>query len=308
MIPSGSYLSRTVVQDINAHYARHASPSDAPAAARKMGRAILGRLDDISKRGGPDSNLSGEEDHAWNSDGNPSDGATNTSTNPLRAGIGSFASGKLGLGNKSGKGSDILEPQLDLETFVKGIIGKDKGWKSRNEKMAKRRSRRLSVGGVVDLSNQGGGQVRSDKERDAKEHERDMSVVYSVGGCIRGLWSGRCGNVVILRLREAERELQDPKGRFDEKKMDSHRRRLQRVRPKLSPASDGEGGDRSDPRSSDPEDLLTSGIGPWGGKVQRKLESWTKWVIHVAPTARACFFLTSWQVESKEGGAWKYRS
>ncbi|KAH8830928.1 hypothetical protein DL96DRAFT_1707720 [Flagelloscypha sp. PMI_526] len=271
--PSNVYLSRAMIHDVNSHYAKHFSHGDGPGAARKVGRALLRRVDDLGKRSGPDSNLSGEEEYGWNSDGNQGDG--HRISGPLLNGIGNFASG-LGLsglaGGKSGKAGDILEPQLDLETLIKGVIGKDKAWKSRNDKMAKRRSRGAAMSGTFDVSH---GQLR-DKDREAKDHERDMIVVSSVGGCMRGLWSGRCGNVILLREREAEREMLDPRGRYEEaKKNDSHRKRLHRVRPRLmSPASDDDAGERSDPKSSDPEDSLTAGLAPWGGKVQRKIEAW----------------------------------
>jgi hypothetical protein len=104
--------------------------------------------------------------------------------------------------------------------------------------------------------------VTGEKGRD-REREKDRDGVREGGegrgtaGSMKGLWSGRVG--VVVRMRE--KHTRTPKGDFDKEK----------DKDKAAGVwSDGE----TDKTTEDENDSF-GGI-PWSGRMQKKIESWTK--------------------------------
>ncbi|KAF7331989.1 hypothetical protein MKEN_00079200 [Mycena kentingensis (nom. inval.)] len=151
----------------------------------------------------------------------------------ILTGIGSLVGLSVG-GGASGP-AGLLEPSVDLEAFVRVVVG-------RNRERGKR---------------------RTGKERDEGD-EREM--VGGIAGCVRGLWSGRVSAVVSLRERE-----------FDD---------IQRLTPERKDrwatlvGSDNEDSDLRLPKGDKDGSRSTEDEGPttdkWGGRVQKKFESWTR--------------------------------
>ncbi|KAJ7638832.1 hypothetical protein FB45DRAFT_1055059 [Roridomyces roridus] len=162
----------------------------------------------------------------------------------ILTGIGNLVRLNVG-GSGPGGAAAVLEPSVDLEAFVRMVVGRDKSKK----KQAKEKESRPGEGEGVD----------------AVSRSKEKEIVTGVAGCVRGLWSGLVSGVVSLR----ERELEAMSGGT-----------MERGKDRWAPIvlSDGEPDD-SEPRAKGEKDgRSTEEEGPdnWGGRVQKKFESWTR--------------------------------
>ncbi|KAJ7179118.1 hypothetical protein C8R46DRAFT_625399, partial [Mycena filopes] len=187
-------------------------------------------------------------------DGEASDGASGgegaeASTGAL-TGIGSLVGLNVGGGGGAGGAAGVLEASVDLEAFVRVVVGraKDKG-KAKNKGKAKEKEGRAGE----------------------EEREKDAAIVSGVAGCVRGLWSGLVWGVVGLR----EREIEGPA--LGASLGTPERNGKDRWAPVV--VSDGDTEEmelRAHRGDKDGRSTEEEGPDKWGGRVQKKFESWTR--------------------------------
>ncbi|KAF7301688.1 hypothetical protein MIND_00734300 [Mycena indigotica] len=208
-------LTQTLVEGIAAAYSEKARAGE---RRRSRGaRALLGFDGEV------DETLSG---------GEGGEGVPDTGGGQILTGIGSLVG--LNINNGASGAAGIMEASVDLEAFVRVVVGR-----------AKERGKR-----------------RSGKEREGRGADNEeKEIVNGVAGCVRGLWSGHISTVVALRERELDESSIPPRGSNDRK-------------PPLI------GSDNEDNLRGEKDGRSTEEEGPsadkWGGRVQKKFESWTR--------------------------------
>ena len=277
--PIGIILTRELVECINNTYdlkIKHESHKVRRAIRNKRGTADSdGGVDSEQQRGRERINMNGGEGVP---DGSPARGV-GSSGGQILSGIGSLASGlRLGTGAVGDAGS-IVNPTVDLTSFINGVIGS--GSHIRRVKERKKES--------VDLVPMIGISVGKDKDG-------------VVGGGLKLLWSGRVADIVRMREMDVdppsgtgaggssvnvgspERDKERPSDRWKKRSLPIH------------VASDGELDDlmgkektrkRFDGRSTEEEsdgipiipEHSTSFGGMWGGRVRGKLGNWAGYVL-----------------------------
>ncbi|KAJ6599043.1 hypothetical protein DFH09DRAFT_1356186 [Mycena vulgaris] len=168
----------------------------------------------------------------------------------ILTGIGSLVGLNVG-SSGAGGAAGVLEPSVDLEAFVR----------------TKEKEGRTGEGEV--------GEAAAGRGKE-KEREKDAAIVTGVAGCVRGLWSGLVWGVVSLRERELDGGMA-----FAPVKRDTVDRERGKERWVPVVVSDGEIEDtdlrapkgEKDGRSTEEEG---GGQDKWGGRVQKKFESWTR--------------------------------
>ncbi|KAF7355334.1 hypothetical protein MSAN_01449900 [Mycena sanguinolenta] len=204
----------------------------------------------------------------------------------ILTGIGNLVGLNVGGNGNAGGAAGVLEPSVDLEAFVRVVVGrgKDKGGKPRLKGKGLARGEKdahAKDGEGGGAAAEGGGNGANGGS--LKEREKDAAVVSGVAGCVRGLWSGLVWGVVALR----ERELEGPKatGSGDAVGTGSGRERTNakdRWAPVVVSDGDTEETDLRVPRDGNGGGgRSTEEEGPglsdkWGGRVQKKIESWTR--------------------------------
>ncbi|KAJ7781220.1 hypothetical protein B0H16DRAFT_1671552 [Mycena metata] len=228
--PTNVVLTRELVNTVGTAYSDKARAGE---RRRSRGARALLRLDGEASDGG--------------SGGEGADAGALT-------GIGSLVGLNVGGGSGAGGAAGVLESSVDLEAFVRIIVGraKDKG---------KGKSK---------------GKGKEKEGRAEEEREKDAAIVSGVAGCVRGLWSGLIWGVVGLR----ERELEGPAFGTSPAKKDAggtlERNGKDRWVPVLLSDGDTEETDLRPPKG-DKDGRSTEEEGDkWGGRVQKKFESWTR--------------------------------
>ncbi|KAJ7771390.1 hypothetical protein DFH07DRAFT_1057717 [Mycena maculata] len=253
----GVVLTRALVDAVGASYSDKVRAGE---RRRPRARALLG-LDGEGSDGG--------------SGGEGADtGAADGGGGQILTGIGNLVGLNVG-GCGAGGAAGVLEPSVDLEAFVRVVVGraKDKG-------KGKTKGKTKEKEGRPGESEAGEAVAGRGKEKE-KERERDAAVLSGVAGCVRGLWSGLIWGVVCLR----ERELEGPVAHTVVKRdvVGTPERDRERGKERWAPVvvSDGET-EETDPRAAkgerDGRSTEEEGGGPdkWGGRVQKKFESWTR--------------------------------
>ncbi|KAJ7498897.1 hypothetical protein FB451DRAFT_1203384 [Mycena latifolia] len=252
--PPTVVLTRTLVDVVSAAYSDKARAGE---RRRSRGARALLRLDGE----GSDGASGGEGADV---------GAADGGGGQILTGIGSLVGLNVGGGGTGGAAS-VLEPSIDLEAFVRIVVGrgKDKG-KTKTKGKTKEKEGRVGEG-----EPEGG--VGRGKE---KEREKDTAIVTGIAGCIRGLWSGLVWGVVKLRERELDGTAfaptpvkRDVGGTLDRD------RGKDRWAPVVVSDGDTEETDLRVPKGDkDGRSTEEEGGGPdkWGGRVQKKFESWTR--------------------------------
>ncbi|KAJ6485040.1 hypothetical protein C8R47DRAFT_1217080 [Mycena vitilis] len=224
-------LTHALVDSVNATYSDKARAGE---RRRSRGARALLRLDSD----GSDGASGGEGADAGVPDGGQ-----------ILTGIGSLVG--LNVGNSAAGAAGVLEASVDLEAFVRVVVGrgKDKG-KSRAKGKTKEKEGRAGDG-----------------EAGEKEREKDAAIVSGVAGCVRGLWSGLIWGVVSLRERELEgTTFGVALGKRDDRDRDRAKDRWAPVAVSDGDLEDAVRGERSTEDEGD----------KWGGRVQKKFESWTR--------------------------------
>ncbi|KAJ7908344.1 hypothetical protein B0H13DRAFT_2662099 [Mycena leptocephala] len=241
-------LTRALVEAVGAAYLAKARAARAGERRRSRGaRALLG-LDGE----GSDGASGGEGVDAGAPDG----------TGQILTGIGSLVGLNVG-GGGTGGAAGVLEASVDLEAFVRVVVGRASKGKTRLKGKSKEKEGRLGEGDA-------GGE---------KEREKDAAIVSGVAGCVRGLWSGLVWGVVSLRERELEGPVfgASPSKRENGGTLD--RAAKDRWAPVVVSDGDTEETDLRPPKGEkDGRSTEDEGGGPdkWGGRVQKKFESWTR--------------------------------
>ncbi|KAJ6515875.1 hypothetical protein C8R45DRAFT_1140940 [Mycena sanguinolenta] len=197
----------------------------------------------------------------------------------ILTGIGSLVGLNVGGGGGgAGGAAGVLEPSVDLEAFVRVVVGrgKDKGGKPRLKGKGLARGEKDAHTKDGDGAGAGAGEGGSGANGgSSKEREKDAAVVSGVAGCVRGLWSGLVWGVVALRERELEGPLTRDRERTPAKDRwapvvvsDGDTEETDLRVPKDGNGNGGGGGGRSTEEEG-PSDK-------WGGRVQKKFESWTR--------------------------------
>jgi hypothetical protein len=244
-------LTRALVEAVGAAYLAKARAARAGERRRSRGaRALLG-LDGE----GSDGASGGEGVDAGAPDG----------TGQILTGIGSLVGLNVG-GGGTGGAAGVLEASVDLEAFVRVVVGRASKGKTRLKGKSKEKEGRLGEGDA-------GGE---------KEREKDAAIVSGVAGCVRGLWSGLVWGVVSLRERELEGPVfgASPSKRENGGTLD--RAAKDRWAPVVVSDDDTEETDPRPPKGEkDGRSTEDEGGGPdkWGGRVQKKFESWTRYAL-----------------------------
>jgi len=206
-------------------------------------------------------------------DGSPVKGGVGSSGGQILSGIGSLASGlRLGTGTVGDAGS-IVNPMVDLTSFINGVIGS--GNHIRKVKEKKRES--------VDLGPMMGGSGMKEKD-------------LVVGGSLKLLWSGRVADIVRMRETDGDPSSGAAVGGAGgsagtnerDRGRDSDRWKKRRLPERV--ASDGEVDDKGrkpyDGRSTEEESdsipvtgHASSFGGMWSGRVKGKLGNWAGYVV-----------------------------
>jgi hypothetical protein len=225
---------------------------------------IWNRLDDLTSRDKDDEQ--DDPDTLLAAESSPN--VPLLSINTIATGFG------LVSGDRAGSGAACLtEVMTDLEGFVQLVVGKTH--LNKNEMKSKRQRIRN----------------KSRDWNDSTDLLEALSVsekVGGVGGSVRALWSGRIAGLVKLRQSEASAmELQKSEAsvRVDnakaaaagkEKEREREKEERDKVKDKLTPGfwSDRDEDERPDWRMTEDEGDLNSLGRPWGGRVQKKIESW----------------------------------
>ncbi|KAG6897456.1 hypothetical protein C0992_001456 [Termitomyces sp. T32_za158] len=276
--PTQTVLTRELVDAINLAYDCKVGPADSRVGGRRVRRAIRDKLragidsdPDAGSPGAERGATSGGEgggsgigivggDHRDGKDrereketlGGVGTGV-GSSGGQILSGIGSFASGlglPVGPGASSAAGGGAVIVTTDLGLLVRSIYLKD--WKGKGKRAIRKRGDEADLLGV-NLGYSG------------KEKEKDGGVGLSV----RALWSGQVDSIVKLRQWEAEQEKEKVCGPPLRK----------RDRWALSDGDvDDSVGVLAKSETEEESDAVTqqaSFRGMWGGKVQKKLGSWT---------------------------------
>ncbi|KAJ6613421.1 hypothetical protein B0H10DRAFT_2436451 [Mycena sp. CBHHK59/15] len=250
-------LTRALVDAIGVAYSDKARAGEGGRVRRA--RALLGRLDGEASDG------------ASGGEGAADAGGADSGGGQIFTGIGSLVGLNVGGGAVGGGAAGVLEASVDLEAFVRVVVGryKDKG---KSKAKAKEKELRGADGELGDGLAAGG----RGKE---KEREKDAAVVSGVAGCVTGLWSGLVWGVVSLR----ERELDSMYGAL--RSLNPERDRV-KERWALGVASDGDmeetdllrvaRPDRADGRSTEEENGGPEKRGGLRSGVQKKFESWAR--------------------------------
>lgn len=262
--PVGVILTRELVESIN-----HSYDLKIKHETNKVRLAIKNRRTAADSDGGADEQQ--QRDREWISisggegarDVSPA--KIGSSGGQILSGIGSLASGlRLGTGAVVDAGS-IVNPMVDLTSFIHGVLGL--GSSIRRVKERKKDSVDL-----VPMSGVG-------REKDG-----------IVGGTFKLLWSGRVADIV--RMREMDADL-SPSGCGATRGAGTHERDRgrDRWRSHRSLASDGEldekGRKAFDGRSTEEESDNIPVVpghshsfgGMWGGRVRGKLGNWAGYVV-----------------------------
>ena len=262
--PVGVVLTRELVESINHRYdlkIKHES--------NKVRRAIKNRRTTADSDGAEEQQH--QRDREWmsisggESARDVSPAKVGSSGGQILSGIGSLASGlRLGTGAVVDAGS-IVNPTVDLISFIHGVMGN------------------------------GGSSIRRVKER--KKDSIDLVPMSSVGkekdgvvaGTLKLLWSGRVADIV--RIRETDADL-SPSGR-GATTGGEHDKGRDMLKGPVHVASDGEldekGRKTFDGRSTEEESDIpfVSGHsghshsfgGMWGGRVRGKLGNWAGYMV-----------------------------
>ncbi|CAK5263049.1 unnamed protein product, partial [Mycena citricolor] len=237
-------LSRASLEHVNMSYSDKVRVGE---RRRSKGARALLRLDGESSDSA--SGSEGDKDHAGEGSGQ------------LLTGIGSLVG--LNVGGGAAAASGVLEPSVDLEAFVRTVVGKGRGSKDRaNLKgipILGGKGRERALTGATELADGTSGVDRERKEKGA-------GILNGVAGTVRGLWSGLVWEVAALRDKELQVAI---------------RRRELGDRANAGALSDGDDeelrikADRDGGRSTEDE---TGGAlnDKWGNRVQKKFESWTR--------------------------------
>ncbi|KAJ7283632.1 hypothetical protein C8J57DRAFT_1709997 [Mycena rebaudengoi] len=150
-------LTRALVELIGGAYG--AIAGEGGGRRRRTARALLGRLDGEGSDGG--------------ASGGDGEGGQ------IFTGIGNLV-GVGGGGNTGGGAAGVMEASVDLEAFVRVVVGRHK---EKEKKKGKEKDMRGAEGG------EGEGMIGGGKVKE-KDREKDAAVVIGVAGCVRGLWSG----------------------------------------------------------------------------------------------------------------------
>lgn len=165
------------------------------------------------------------------------------SSDDERRGLSGRVRGFVGRGGVAGA-EGILAPVVDLGTFVRAVIGRDK----QHEKVGSR-------AGKNKLARE---RIRKDEKPDeVDEKER-------VAGSVRALWTGRVEVAVRLRARAVEptQTLHRTQEKVREKDKDKER------------LTSSDVDDSGIVKSAGEDDIDFTFGGAWSGKVQKKLEFW----------------------------------
>ncbi|KAJ7507836.1 hypothetical protein B0H11DRAFT_2218648 [Mycena galericulata] len=246
----GVVLTRALVDAVGTTYSEKARAGE---RRRARGARALLRLDGEGSDGG--------------SAGEGADSGAADGGGQILTGIGNLVRLNVGGGGAVGA-AGVLEPSVDLEAFVRVVVGrsKDKG-KGKTKAKGKDKDGRVGEGEA--------GEAVTGRGKE-KEREKDAAIVSGVAGCVRGLWSGLVWGVVALRERELDGAVVGSAVGAPERDRD---RGKERWAPTV--VSDGEIED-TDPRATkgekDGRSTEEEGGGPdkWGGRVQKKFESWTR--------------------------------
>ncbi|KAJ7095410.1 hypothetical protein B0H15DRAFT_1020241, partial [Mycena belliarum] len=253
--PPTVVLTRAVVDTVGAAYSDKARAGE---RRRSRGARALLRLDGE----GSDGASGGEGGDVGTADGG----------GQILTGIGSLVGLNVG-GGGAGGAAGVLEPSVDLEAFVRVVVGrgKDKG-KGKSKGKTKEKDNRAGEGEPETGAGRG-------KEKE-KEREKDAAIVRGVAGCVRGLWSGLVWGVVTLRERELDGTAYAPvPAKRDAGSNLDRDRGKERWAPLVVSDGDMEEADlrvpkgEKDGRSTEEEG---GGQDKWGGRVQKKFESWTR--------------------------------
>jgi hypothetical protein len=231
--------------------------------SNKVRRAIKNRRTTADSDGGADEQRQGGRERISISgsegprDGSPVKGGVGSSGGQILSGIGSLASGlRLGTGAVEDAGS-IVNPMVDLTSFIHSVMGHG----SHNVRRGK--ERRKESADLVPMSGVG-------KEKDGV-----------VGGGLKLLWSGRVADIVRMREMDVDPSL----GGAGTHERDKERDRWKRQRLPVHVASDGELDEKGrkiiDGRSTEEESdgVSNPGFGGmWGGRVRGKLGNWAGYV------------------------------
>lgn len=159
----------------------------------------------------------------------------------LLSGIGTLASG-LGFSGSGNGAGGLLEPTSDLSGLVRVLVAGEKG---------------------------------RDKDRERhKDNAREGGEGRGTAASLKGLWGGRIGVVVRMRERERDRLL------FRTGELQRER---EKEREKAGAGTAGtvwSDGDTDGGKTTEDEGEFMFGGIPWSGKVQKKLEMWTKLVVN----------------------------
>ncbi|KAJ6539368.1 hypothetical protein B0H19DRAFT_1240124 [Mycena capillaripes] len=239
----GVVLTRALVDAVGAAYSDKARAGE---RRRSRGARALLRLDGEGSDGG-----SGGE----GADAGVPDGGQ------ILTGIGSLVGLNVG-GGGTGGAAGVLEATVDLEAFVRVVVGrgKDKG-KARGKGKTKEKEGRAGEG-----------------EGGEKEREKDTAIVTGVAGCVRGLWSGLVWGVVSLRERELEGTASgvSPAKQNTGGTLDRERAAKDRWVPVFLSDGDTEETDLRVPKGERDGRSTEEEGDKWGGRVQKKFESWTR--------------------------------
>ncbi|TFK43512.1 hypothetical protein BDQ12DRAFT_622506 [Crucibulum laeve] len=263
-IPPPTVLTRDLVESIESAYDAKTRPGE----GRKVRRALKGKLGDLTNAvaNGVGAGLDGDEDGPNRERRGTTASAGEGAGGAAGRMIGGLADGLRRVAGGGGPG-EVLEGTVDLAGLV-GVFSAREGL-ARGKRRSKDRRRESVDLGIVGLGYGGRGE---------KDKHRDMQIASSV----KGLWCGRVADVARMREWEAEKERETffGNGEPGSKKMHRGSERWRREKLALGVGSDGdveERGTKSDGRSTEEESDAFGGNGfggMWGGKVQKKLESW----------------------------------
>ncbi|KAJ7129648.1 hypothetical protein C8R44DRAFT_850755 [Mycena epipterygia] len=248
-------LTRALVDAVGAAYSDKARAGE--RRRTRGARALLG--------------LDGEASDGASGGEGADAGAADGAGGQILTGIGSLVGLNVG-GGGAGGAAAVLEPIVDLEAFVRVVVGraKDKG-KGKTKSKTKEKEGRAGEGEAGEAA----------VGRKEKEREKDAAILTGVAGCVRGLWSGLVWGVVGMRERELDGTAQVPTtakrdaGGAPDRDRD---RGKERWAPLVVSDGDTEETDLRAKGEKDGRSTEEEGVGPdkWGGRVQKKFESWTR--------------------------------
>lgn len=202
-------------------------------------------------------------------DGSPAKGGVGSSGGQILSGIGSLASGlRLGAGAVGGDAGCIVNPMVDLTTFISCVKG-SRSHKDSVRKVKEKKKDSVDLGPMIGIS--------AGKEKDG-----------IVVGSLKLLWTGRVTDIVRMREMDVDGVGGGTIERDKEKERDRDRwKKLRLV------ASDGElddlGKEKSTEEESDSIPIVpghghTNSFGNiWSGRVKGKLGHWTGYLVYFFP-------------------------